>query len=121
MLVIPNCVLTKTIITDSLVMFNYKSVRYLNVAGHGLAVLSFQHQLHAAQSVHCLGESTVLLELDVSLKVQMTPETECVEVLVQHLLSVRVQHWDVNISHLQSKQWHINQTTITTGFRYLHM
>ncbi|TNN52814.1 hypothetical protein EYF80_036988 [Liparis tanakae] len=44
------------------------------------------HQLHAAQGVHRLCEAAVLLELDVSLKVQMAPKTECVEVLVQHLL-----------------------------------
>lgn len=79
------------------------SLAYLDVAGHCFAIVSFQHQLHAAQSVHCLGEPTVLLVLDISLKVQMTPKTEGVEVFVHHLLSVRVQHWDVNVSHLDSQ------------------
>lgn len=44
-------------------------MQYLNVAGHSLAILSFEHQLHAAQGVHCLGEPTVLLVLHVSLEV----------------------------------------------------
>lgn len=67
---------------DSAVIYTHKSLQYLDVAGHCFAIVSFQHQLHAAQSVHCLGESAVLLVLDISLKVQMTPETECVEVFV---------------------------------------
>lgn len=94
---------------DIALLCNHDSLQYLDVAGHCLPILSFQHQLHAAQSVHCLGEAAVLLVLDISLKVQMTPKTECAEVLVQHLLPVWVQHGDVNISHLQSKRWHIDK------------
>lgn len=77
---------------------------HLDVAGHRFAVFSFQHQLHAAQSVHSFGEAAVFLVLDVSLKVQMTTKTEGVEVLVHHLFSVWVQHWDVSVSHLYSEK-----------------
>lgn len=87
----------------SAVLYHHEGLQYLDVAGHCLSIVSFQHQLHAAQSIHCLGEAAVLLVLDVSLKVQMTPETERVEVFVQHLLPVRVQHGDVNMAHLQAK------------------
>lgn len=74
-------------------------VQYLDVAGHSLAVLSFVHELHASQCVHGLGEAIVLLVLDVRLKVKMAAEGEGVEVLIKSLLSVRVQHGDVHVTH----------------------
>jgi len=79
-------------------------LQYLDVACHCLSIISFQHQLHAAQSVHGLCEATVFLILDISLIVQMTPKAECVEVLVKHLLPIWVQHGDINISHLTKRQ-----------------
>ena len=75
-------------------------VQYLDVAGHSLAILSFVHELHASQCVHGLGESIVLLVLDVRLKVKMAAKGEGVEVLIKSLLSVRVQHGDVYMTHL---------------------
>lgn len=118
-------------------LYTPESLQYLDVAGHCLSIVSFQHQLHAAQGVHCLGEAVVLLELDISLEVQVTPETESVEVLVQHLLPVRVQHRDVNVSHLWAKRWHIenikynvvyggistieNWHTVITSLNYMYL
>lgn len=99
-IIIPYCAHAIPINMDSAVLNGHESLKYLDVAGHCLSVVSFQHQLHAAQSVHRLGEAAVLLVLHISLEVQMTPETECAEVLVEHLLSVWVQHGDVNISYL---------------------
>lgn len=50
----------------------------------------------------------------------MTPKTECVEVLVQHFLPVRVQHRDVNISHLQTKKGCTLTITLFLAL-YLHI